>query len=187
MYQITDLKKGVSVDIEGIPYQVVDYQHTKVARQAGMMTTKLKNLLTGAISEKTFKAGDKVKPADVGFVRCQYLYPSGDDFMFMNSNTYEQFQMARDDIDYAVDFLVEGTDVDVQFFADRPIGLLLPPNMVFEVVETVPGVKGDSMTNATKPAKIITGVTFQVPLFIKEGDKIKVDTRTKEYMERYNG
>jgi elongation factor P len=186
MYQISDLKKGVCIDIDGVPYQVVEYQHVKVARQAGMMATKLKNLQTGSIIEKTYKSGDKVKPADVGYRKCQYLYPDGDGFMFMNAETYEQFTMSADEIGDMKEFMIEGADVDIQYFGEKPIGLLLPPNMIFEVIETVPGVKGDNATGGSKPATIVTGKVVNVPLFIQEGDKIKVDTRTGEYMERYN-
>ena len=186
MYQISDLKKGVCIDIDGVPYQVVDYQHTKVARQAGMLTTKLKNLNTGSISEKTYKAGDKVKPADVGFKKVQYLYPQGTSYVFMNADTYEQFEMSGDEVGDAKNYLMEGADVDVQFFGERPIAIMLAPNMAFEVIETVPGVKGDNATGGSKPAKIPTGITISVPLFIKEGDRIRVDTRTGEYLSREN-
>lgn len=186
MYQISDLKKGTCIDIDGVPFQVVEYQHIKVARQAGMMNVKIKNLQTGSISEKTYKSGDKVKPADVGFVRSQFLYKVGDAFEFMNGQTYEQFQMTEDEIGDAKDFLLEGADVDVQFFGERPIAIVLSPNMTFEVIETVPGVKGDNATGGSKPATLSTGLVVQVPLFIKEGEKIKVDTRTGEYMSRDN-
>lgn len=186
MYQITDLKRGVCVEIDGSPYQVVDYQHVKVARQAGMMTTKLKNLVTGSIIEKTFKSGDKVKPADVGFFKAQYLYPEGTGFVFMRNDTYEQFTMDKESIGDAKPFLIEGSDVDIQFFGEQAIAVNLPPNMVFEVIETVPGVKGDNATGGSKPATLSTGLTVQVPLFVKEGDKIRVDTRTSDYLERAN-
>jgi len=187
MYSITDLKKGTYIELEGQPYQVVDYQHVKVARQAGMMTTKLKNLITGSIVEKTFKSGDKVKPGDVGYRKAQYLYPEGENFQFMRNDTYEQFVISSDVLGDATKFLVEGSDVDVQFYGDQPIGVMLSPNMVFEVVETVPGVKGDTASGGSKPATINTGLVIQVPLFIKEGEKVKVDTRTGQYVERVNG
>lgn len=186
MYQISDLKKGTCIDIDGVPFQVVEYQHIKVARQAGMMNVKIKNLQTGSISEKTYKSGDKVKPADVGFVKAQFLYKVGDAFEFMNGVTYEQFQMSEDEIGDAKDFLLEGSDLDIQFFGERPIAVLLAPNMSFVVIETVPGVKGDNATGGSKPATLATGLVVQVPLFIKEGEKIKVDTRTGEYMSRDN-
>lgn len=186
MYQISDLKRGVCIEIDGEPYQVVDYHHVKVARQAGMMVTKIKNLNTGSISEKTFKSGDKVKPADVGYKKCQYLYPEGDGFVFMRNDNYEQFTIDKELVEDQAPYMTEGMDVDVQFFGEQPLGINLPPNMVFEVLETVPGVKGDNATGGSKPAKISTGITVQVPLFIKEGDKIKVDTRTGAYMERSN-
>lgn len=186
MYQISDLKKGVCVEIEGAPYQVVDYQHIKMARQAGMLSTKLKNLHTGAIIEKTFKSGDKVKPADVGYYKCQFLYPEGEGYVFMRNDNYEQFTIGEDILSDDKGFLTEGDDVDVRFFGNTPIGLNLPPNMVFEVIETVPGVKGDTVTGGTKPAVLSTGISIQVPLFVKEGEKIRVDTRTKEYLERAN-
>lgn len=186
MYQISDLKKGVCIDIDGVPYQVVEYQHIKVARQAGMMNTKLKNLVTGSIVEKTYKSGDKVKPADVGYSKAQFLYKTGDAYEFMNGNTYEQFQMTDDEIGDAKDYLIEGSDVDVQFFGERPIAILLPPSLSFEVIETVPGVKGDNATGGSKPATLNTGMVVQVPLFIKEGEKVKIDTRTGEYLSRDN-
>ncbi len=186
MYQISDLKTGVCIELDGTPYQVLDYQHTKVARQAGMMTTKLKNLLTGSTSEKTFKSGEKVKPADVGYKKCQFLYPEGDSYQFMRNDTYEQFAIPSSVLGDATNYVTEGSDVDVQFYGEQPIGVLLAPNMVFEVVETVPGVKGDTSSGGSKPATLNTGKVVQVPLFIKEGDNVRVDTRTGTYMERVN-
>lgn len=186
MYQISDLKRGVCIEIDGDPYQIVDYHHVKVARQAGMMVTKIKNLNTGSISEKTFKSGDKVKPADVGYKKCQYLYPEGSGFVFMRNDNYEQFTIDKDMAEDAAPYMTDGMDVDVQFFGEMPIAISMPPNMVFEVTETVPGVKGDNATGGSKPATLSTGLVVQVPLFIKEGDKVKVDTRTGAYMERAN-
>lgn len=186
MYQISDLKRGVCIELDGDPYQVVDYHHVKVARQAGMMVTKIKNLNTGSISEKTFKSGDKVKPADVGYVKCQYLYLEGESFVFMRNDTYEQFNIEKSLAEDEAPYMTEGMDVDVRFFGEQPLGINLPPSMVFEVVETVPGVKGDNATGGSKPATLTTGLTVQVPLFIKEGDKIKVDTREGTYVERAN-
>ncbi len=184
MYQITDLKKGVYVEIDGIPMQVVDYQHTKVARQAGMMTTKLRNLITGSISEKTFKSGDKVKPADVGYKKSQFLYPVGDAYEFMRNDTYEQFSIPLEVLGDSAKFLVEGSDLDVRFYGELPIGVMLPPHMVYEVESTVPGLKGDTASGGSKPATLTNGLVVQVPLFIKEGEKISVDTSTGAYAER---
>ncbi len=172
------------MEIDGVPYQVVSYQHIKMARQAGMMATKMKNLNTGSMIEKTFKSGDKVKPADVGYCKCQYLYPEGEGFVFMRNDTYEQFSIQGDQIEDEKPYLTEGEDLDVRFFGEIPIGVSLPTSMVFEVMETPPGVKGDTVSGGSKTAKLSTGTNVQVPLFIKEGERIKIDTRTGEYLER---
>lgn len=186
MYSITDLKTGVYVELDGEPFQVLDYQHSKQARQGGVMRTTLRNLLTGNVMERTFKGSDKVAPAEVNYQKCQYLYPEGESFAFMNNESYEQFSLTKAQLGEKGVYLTEGTDVDVQMYKGQPININLPPNLPFTVVETVPGVKGDNATGGSKPAKLNTGITVSVPLFIKEGDRVRVDTRTGAYMERVN-
>jgi elongation factor P len=186
MYSITELKTGTYIELEGEPYQVIDYQHSKQARQGGVMRTTLKNLLTGNVVERSFKGADKIPPAEVGYFKAQYLYKEGDNYSFMNNETYEQFELTTAQVAESAPFLVEGANVDVQQFREKPINLKLPPSLVFTVVETVPGLKGDNATGGTKPATLETGMVVSVPLFIKEGEKIKVDTRTHAYLERFN-
>lgn len=186
MLSNTELKTGVYIVLDGEPYQVTAYEHSKQARQGGVMRTTLRNLLTGGVVERSFKGSDKIEPADVSYQKCQYLYVEGDGCVFMNNDTYEQFTLTNEQLGDTVNYLIEGTDVDVQMFKGQAINVNLPPNLVFEVKETVPGVKGDTASGGSKPATIETGINVQVPLFVKEGDKIKVDTRNNNYIERVN-
>ncbi len=184
MYSINELKTGVYVEIDGTPYQVVDYQHSKQARQGGIMRTTLRNILTGATVEKTFKGSEKVEPAEVSYVKGQFLYKDDNGYNFMDTVSYEQFWLSPDQIGDNGKYLLDGTEVDVQVYKELPVSVRLPISMNFTVVDTPPGVKGDTATGGTKPAVIQTGITVQVPLFINNGDVVKVDTRTATYTER---
>ncbi len=184
MYVIAELKKGRAVVLDGDPYLITWNQFSKSARQGGVMATKMKNLKTGAVIQKTFQGSDKLEPADVGYRKVQYLYGDGDTFTFMDLQTYDQFELDSDTVGDDAMYLTEGQEIDAMVFEDQPIGLNLPATIEVKVVETIPGVKGDTATGGTKPATIESGATINVPLFINEGDKVKVNTDSGEYMSR---
>lgn len=187
MYVIAELKKGRAVVVDGEPYLITWNQFSKSARQGGVMATKMKNLKTGSVIQKTFQGSDKLEPADVGYRKCQYLYGDGSTFTFMDLNSYDQFELTSDTVGDASQYLVEGQEVDAMVFAENPIGINVPPTVELKVTETIPGVKGDTATGGTKPATLESGLTVNVPLFINEGDTVKVNTDTAEYMSRADG
>tara|TARA_Y100000310_G_scaffold286485_1_gene310689 strand:+ start:25992 stop:26567 length:576 start_codon:yes stop_codon:yes gene_type:complete len=184
MYSIAELKKGRAIVVEGDPYLITWNQFSKAARQGGVMATKMKNLKTGSVIQKTFQGNDKLEPADVGYRKVQYLYGDGSSFTFMDLSSYDQFELTVDMIGDSAKYLSEGQEVDAMVFADHPIGIKLPPTIDVKVVETIPGVKGDTATGGTKPATLESGITVNVPLFINEGDSVKVNTESGEYMSR---
>lgn len=184
MYSIGELRVGKAILVDGEPFIITSAQHSKKARAGGVCKTKLRNLKTGANVQKTFQGNDKLKPADVGYRKCQFLYSDGGEYHFMNNETFEQFSFMADDLGDQTNFLVDGNDVDVLTFEETPIGLQLPPKVVLEVVQTDPGVKGDTASGGSKPATMNTGYVLQVPLFMKEGDKVRVNTESGEYVER---
>ena len=184
MYSLAELKPGKAVVVDGDPFLITWSQFSKQGRQGGVMATKMKNLKTGAVIQKTFQGNDKLEPADVGYRKVQYLYKEGDSYAFMDLNTYDQFNLAADLLGNVADFLVDGQEVDAHVFEENPIGIQLPPTVVLEVTETTAGVKGDTATGGTKPATLASGLTINVPLFINEGDAVKVNTESKEYMSR---
>lgn len=184
MYVIAELKPGRAVIVDGEPYLITWSQFSKTARQGGVMATKMKNLKTGAVIQNTFQGNDKLEPADVGYRKVQYLYKNDDAYAFMDLQSYEQFDLSEDVVGEAVDFLVEGQECDAMVFEEFPIAINLPATVELKVQETIPGVKGDTATGGSKPATLESGLTVNVPLFINEGDTIKVNTDTREYMER---
>lgn len=184
MYVIAELKPGRAVIVDGDPYLITWSQFSKSARQGGVMATKMKNLKTGSVIQKTFQGSDKLEPADVGYRKVQYLYKTGDAYTFMDLTTYDQFDLSEETIGDVKDFLVEGQECDAMIFEEMPIGVNVQATVTLEVKETIPGVKGDTATGGTKPATLESGLVVNVPLFINEGDKVKVNTDTKEYMSR---
>lgn len=184
MYVIAELKKGRAVVIDGDPYLITWNQFSKAARQGGVMATKMKNLRSGSVIQKTFQGSDKIEPADIGYRKVQYLYGDGTNFTFMDLTTYDQFDLDEDTVGEMADYLTEGQELDAMIFEDLPIGINLPPTVEVVVKETMPGVKGDTATGGTKPATLASGATINVPLFIAEGDTVKVNTESGEYMSR---
>ena len=177
-------KKGMKVEIDGEPCTIVDYQHIKMGRGGATVRTKMKSLLTGNVLEMTFKSDTKIEIPDFEEKEMQFLYKEGDTYYFMDIETYEQIPLDKDMLGDNVLYLIENTDLTVQVFKGKVVGVVLPNFIEVEVVETDPGLKGDTVSGATKPAKIISGAIIQVPLFINIGDLIKVDTRTGIYIER---
>lgn len=184
MLGITDMKVGATVQIDGEPYVVTWNQFSKTARQGGVMKTKLKNLLNGRVMEKTFQGSDRIEDADVAFRRAQFLYASGDEYEFMDQETFETVSLDKEVLGEATDYLIDGMDCDLQYFNGNPINIQLPPKMTFEVIETEPGVQGDRAQAGSKPATLETGCIVKVPPFINKGDKIIINTLSGEYVER---
>jgi elongation factor P len=180
-----DIRVGVKVVVDGAPYQVLKSQLVKTANRRAVMQTTLRNLLTGQVLDRNFHSGDKLERADITIRHMQFLYSQGDEFVFMDNETYEQTHLDRSALDeLSVRFLKENTEVEVLHYEGRPVSVELPSSMNFRITHTEPGVRGDTATNVTKPATIETGATIKVPIFINEGDVIKVDTRTGDYLER---
>jgi len=184
MYSLGEIRVGHVVEIEGVPFLVTFANHAKQARGAGVLKTKMKNLLNGAVTPKTFQGNDKLKPADVGYIKAQYLYKDSEGYQFLHNETFEQFIITEDVVGEDSVFLVEGNDYDIQQFDENPISINWPVNMVFKIVETPPGVKGDTAQGGTKPAQLENGLTVLVPLFVDTDENVRVDTRTRQYLER---
>ncbi|MDD4319245.1 MAG: elongation factor P [Candidatus Peribacteraceae bacterium] len=187
MYTITDLKPGRAVTLDGQPFLVVASQFGRKSQSKANMQCKLKNLKTGAVIARNFQGSEKIEEADVGYQRVQFLY--GDDeqgYTFMNLSTYDQFPLTAETLESSKGYLTEGLECDALMFEDNPIGINIPSTVVLTVQETIPGVKGDTATGGSKPATMNTGISVNVPLFVNEGDKVRVNTETGEYMERAN-
>ena len=184
VYGHTDLKKDVLVELEGVPYRVTDYSHHAMGRGGAVVQVKLKNLLTGGVIEKSFRSSDKIQPAEVNRERVQLLYREGDDYYFMDQASYEQRTVSADILGDQAKFIADSAEVQLLTYQDRVIGLEIANAVYLNVTQTDPGAKGDTATTALKPATLETGVETMVPLFINEGDTIKVDTRSGAYLER---
>jgi len=179
-----DLKKGITLELEGTLYTVLDYQHIKMGRGSAQVRLKLKDVRAGHIIERTFQAGEKFVRARVERQRVQYLYSDGDLFHFMNTESYEQIALSRDQMGDAINYLRENATCEVLTYGDEAIGMELPAAVKLMVAETDAWLRGDTAQGGTKPARLETGINVQVPLFISTGDMVKVDTRTGEYLER---
>lgn len=184
MYDTSDIRKGLKVLMDGHPYTVVEFQFVKPGKGSAFTRTKFKNLLTGGVIEKNIRSGEKLEPANVEDRSMQFLYKDGDDFVFMDGSTYEQTTVTAEVVGDNHDLMMDNLECAVLFFNDRPVDVTLPNFIVVEVTETEPGARGDTSGNVTKPATVSTGAEVQVPLFINEGDFLKVDTRVKAYVER---
>ena len=183
-YSMGDLKKNLKIELDGTPYKIVEYQHVKPGKGAAFVRTKIKSLLDGRVIEKTFHAGDKADKPDISDASMQYLYKNGELFEFMDTSSYEQVGFTALQIGDAVDWLIENTEVTVQFHNGKPISVEPPQTIVLKVIDTPPNFKGDTSSGSRKPAKLETGVTVQVPYHVLEGDLIKVDTTTGDYIEK---
>jgi len=180
----SDFKKGLTIELNGEIYSIVDFQHVKPGKGGAFVRTKLKNLKSGLILDKTFRAGEKMEQAIIDKKTMQYLYCDGSNYCFMDKENYEQISLYKEQISEIVDLLKEGNDVDVAFCKRELVGAELPNFMSLKIVKTMPGVKGNTVSGALKAATLETGAIIQVPLFVKEGDVIKIDTREKKYIER---
>ena len=184
MATTNDLKNGMTLNLDGNLMNVVEFQHVKPGKGGAFVRTKLRNVRTGAVVDKTFNAGVKVGLAIVERKEMQYLYPDGSDFVFMDLQTYEQLPVPGRVMEGVGKYLTEGSQASVATHQGVPISVDLPASTVLAVTQTDPAAKGDTRTNALKPATLETGVVIQVPLFVEEGDRVKVDTRSGDYIER---
>lgn len=184
MISSNDFRTGSTIEIDGDAWQVVDFQHVKPGKGAAFVRAKIKNLRSGAIVEKTFNAGEKLPKAHVERREMQYLYFSDDLFNFMDNENFEQIELTGGQLGDASKFLKENMSIGILFFQGIIIGVDLPYSVELTVVETDPGIRGDTATGGTKPAKLETGHVVRVPLFIEVGDVLRVDTRSGEYIER---
>ena len=180
----TDLKVGTLVELDGIPYRVTDYTHKAMGRGGAVVQVKLKNLLGGGVIEKSFRSADKIAPAEVSRSNMQLLYRDDDGLVFMNTDTYDQETVSADVLGDQARYVADGSTVTLLNFNGRVIGLEMANSVFLEVSQTEPGAKGDTATTALKPAVLETGVQVMVPLFVNEGDRIKVNTLTGAYLER---
>lgn len=184
MISSNDLRPGVTIELDGQVWQCVEFQHVKPGKGAAFVRAKLKNLQTGSVVERTFNAGVKIQNAQVERKQMQYLYKDGDSYYFMDVETYDQIMMNKDQLGSAVNFLKEEMEITVLFFNGNIIGVEVPNSVELKIVETEPGIRGDTQTGGVKPAKLETGYVVKVPLFVNEGEVIRVDTRTGAYLER---
>lgn len=184
MIATSDFKKGIKILYKNAPYMVLDYQHVKPGKGGAFVRTKMKNLITGLVHEDTFRSGEKFEQPDLSYRSMQYLYHDGSLYNFMDQENYEQIGFDADQLNDALDYLKEQAIYTILYFGEKPIAVTPPLHMELLVKETVPGVKGDTAQGGSKPAKLETGLVVQVPLFVNEGDTIKVDTRDGQYIER---
>jgi len=181
---VNDLRKGVTFELDGSLYKVLEYSHNKPGRGNATIRTKIRDLRTGSVTEKTFSSGDRVKDVRLEYHQVQYLYHDGDLYTFMDIETYDQPVLGAKTLGDAVDYLTDGLEVKLTYFGTEPLDIDLPTSVDMEVAEAEVAVKGDTATGATKSVVTSTGLKVQVPLFVNAGDKIRVDTRTGQYLTR---
>lgn len=186
MLTTQEFKNGLKIEYEGEPYIIVEFQHVKPGKGGAFVRTKIKNLITGRVLDPTFKSGDKVGKPDMDDREMQYLYREGEHFTFMDNASYEQVVVDAEVVGDVSKWLKENTNTEVMFWNGKAIGVTLPNFVELQITECEPGVRGDTAQGATKPAKLETGATVNVPLFVNEGETIKIDTRTSSYVERVN-
>lgn len=186
MASTTDIRKGLKIQIDGVPFHVVEHTFVKPGKGQAFTRARIRNLTSGAVIERTWKSGDSVELADVEERKMSYSWDEGDTYVFMETNTGDQIHVEKYKLGDEVRFLNEGLECVVTLFNGNAIGVELPPNVVMQIVSSEPGVKGDTASGATKPATLATGATINVPLFVKEGEWIKIETSTGQYLERVN-
>jgi len=184
MLTISDIKNGKNIIFNNDPYKVLYTEHSKMGRAGAVLRTRLKNLLNGAVLERTFQGAEKVDEADIATSKAQYLYQEGNNFCFMDSDDYDQFTLPKDVLGDATNYLVEGTEVTILNFNGNPINLEIPIKVKLKVVEAPPGIKGDTVSTGGKVVTLETGMKINAPLFVKEGDTLIVNTERGEYVSR---
>lgn len=184
MISTNDFRTGLTIELDGNVFAVVDFQHVKPGKGAAFVRSKLKNVKTGAVVEKTFNAGEKVPPARVDRREMQYLYNDGDNYNFMDNESFEQLALTKEQLGDGVKYLMENMNIVVMMWQGNSIGIELPNQVELEVADTAPGIKGDTASGGSKPATLETGAVVQVPFFVNVGDKLLIDTRTGNYIKR---
>ncbi|PTA68422.1 elongation factor P [Deinococcus arcticus] len=184
MISVTELRNGTKVEMDGGLWECLEYSHLKMGRGGAKVVTKFRNMETGSIVDRTFNSGEKLQDIYVEGKKMQYLYKDGADFMFMDMETFEQVTLPPALVGDAAKFMKENTEVEVAMYGDKALNITLPNQVILKIVETDPGVRGDTVSGGTKPAKLETGATVQVPLFVEQDTNVKVDTRTGQYLSR---
>jgi elongation factor P len=180
----SDMKKGLKFMYDGQPWVCVEFQFVKPGKGQAFTRTKMRHLLTGSTVEKNIRSGEKISAADAEETNLKYIFPEADAFVFMNEHSGEQVSVNKEVVGEAADFLIDGSECRITFYQGNPVAIELPSHVSVQITSTEPGFKGDTATNVLKPAKIVTGATVQVPLFISEGEWVRIDTRSREYIER---
>lgn len=184
MISVNDFRTGLTIEVDGDIWRVMDFQHVKPGKGAAFVRSKLRNLRTGAVQEKTFRAGEKVAKAQIENRKMQYLYGSGDQHVFMDNESFEQIELPASSIEYELKFLKEGMEVHIMMFQGETLGIELPNTVELEVTATEPGIKGDTASGGSKPATLETGLVVQVPFFVNEGDRLIINTEDGSYVSR---
>jgi elongation factor P len=179
-----DFRNGMTIDMDGVLYNIVFFQHVKPGKGSAFVRTRLKNLKTGVVKDKTFRAGEKVEVAILDKRRMQFLYKEGSDLFFMDLETYEQMHIAEEEVGEMAKYLIDGVTVEISLCEGEAVGVEAPLFVEMEVTETAPGVKGDTASGGSKPATLESGVVVNVPFFVEAGNRIKIDTRSGDYVER---
>ncbi len=184
MISVNDFRTGLTIEVDNGIWQVIEFQHVKPGKGAAFVRSKLRNLRTGAIQEKTFRAGEKVAKAHIENRKMQYLYASGDQHVFMDNESYEQIELSETQIERELKFLKENMEVHIMTYQSETLGVELPNTVTLEVTETEPGIKGDTASGGTKPATVETGLVVQVPFFVNQGDLLVINTTDGSYVSR---
>lgn len=184
MYATSDFRRGLKIIFQNAPCEIVGFEHHKPGKGAAIVRTKLKNLINGAILDPTFRSGDKVAIADVEEREVKFLYKKNEVFYFMDLLSFDQFAVSIKIVGDCSNFIIENIPVTILFFSQNPISILLPNNVDLTITDCPPAIRGDTVSGATKLARVETGYSCQVPLFVTQGDKIKIDTRSGQYLER---
>lgn len=184
MLNISDIKSGKKIIFNGAPYAVLYHEHSKTGRAGAVLRTKIKNLITGAVMDKTFQGADKLEEAEISKSKAQYLYHEGDNYFFMDNETFDQFPLSKTVLDNITQYLIEGTEVTILNFNGLPINAEAPIKVTLKVIEAPPGIKGDTSSGGDKVVTLETGFKITVPLFVKEGDKVIVNTEKGTYVSR---
>ncbi|WP_040228721.1 elongation factor P [Bhargavaea cecembensis] len=184
MISVNDFKTGLTIEVDGDIYRVLDFQHVKPGKGAAFVRSKLRNLRNGNVTEKTFRGGEKVERAQIDNRRMQYLYASGDEHVFMDNDSYEQIELNASQIEYELKFLKENMEVHIIQYQGETLGVELPATVELEVTDTEPGIKGDTASGGSKPATMETGLVVQVPFFVNTGDKLIINTSEGDYVSR---
>lgn len=184
MISVNDFKTGLTIEVDGGIWRVVDFQHVKPGKGAAFVRSKLKNLRTGAVQEKTFRTGEKVAKAQIDNKKMQYLYDDGDNYVFMDMQNYEQIELPKQQVAEEMFYVLENTELTVIMYGNEVLGVDLPNTVTLEVAETEPNIKGDTSSGGSKPAIMETGLTVNVPFFVNQGDKLIVNTQDGSYVSR---